>query len=245
MISSHAIVSPQARLGEGVAIGPFSIVHGNVTIGSGSRIDGYCEIGVPTPLTDGAPLVIGAHARIRSHSVLYGSTSIGDGFECGHRVTVRERARIGYGVRIGTLCDIQGDCAIGDHARLHSSVFVAKLTVIRDYAWILPRVVLTNDPTPPSEEQNGCIIDSYAVVAACATVMPGITVGRHALVAAHACVTRDVPPGMVAAGVPSRVVGPASAIRLRGSEAAAYPWTRHFHRGYPDALVRSWLEEEQ
>jgi carbonic anhydrase/acetyltransferase-like protein (isoleucine patch superfamily) len=89
------------------------------------------------------------------------------------------------------------------------------------------------------------VIDMFAVVAASAVVMPGVTIGTRALVAAHACVTRNVPPDMVAAGVPARVIGPASAIRLRGANGeAAYPWTTHFHRGYPEPLVRSWLGAE-
>ena len=245
-ISPHAIVDSSARLGADVEIGPFCMVHAGVEIGAGSRIGAYCEIGVRSEhQRKCSVLTIGPGALIRSHSVIYGGSTYGAGLETGHRVTLREGTRCGAGVRIGTLSDIQGDCEIGDYVRMHSSVFVAKGSAIRCFAWLLPRVVLTNDPTPPSNDHVGCVVDEYAVIAAAALLMPGVRVGTNALVAAGACVTADVPPHMVAMGVPARIVGPTSNVRLRGdSDHAAYPWTNHFHRGYPSELVHEWMSAE-
>jgi UDP-3-O-[3-hydroxymyristoyl] glucosamine N-acyltransferase len=242
-ISENARIHPSARIGPDVEIGPFSIVHAGVAIDAGSRIGAFCEIGVAAEGPGPVETTIGAGAHIRSHAIVYAGASIGDAFECGHRVTIRERTVIGNGVRVGTLCDIQGDCSIGDYSRLHSSVFVAKLSRIGSCAWLLPRVVLTNDPTPPSDRHSGCVVGDRAVIAAGALILPGVELGAGCLVAAMACVGIDVPPDMVARGVPARITGPAAEIRLRGEpDGAAYPWQRHFHRGYPPELVRSWLE---
>lgn len=243
-ISDDARIDPSARIGSDVDVGAFSIVHAGVTIDRGSRIGPFCEIGAAAgPAEAPRATVVGARAHIRSHTIVYAGVSIGDDFETGHRATIREGTVIGKGVRIGTLCDIQGDCLIGDHARLHSSVFVAKLCTIGRCAWLLPRVVLTNDPTPPSDRLRGCVVGDYVVVAAGALILPGVVLGERSLVAAMACVGIDVPPDMVAMGVPARVSGPTCDIRLRGEPAAAaYPWQSHFHRGYPPELVRSWLE---
>jgi acetyltransferase-like isoleucine patch superfamily enzyme len=242
-ISPHALVSPLARLARDVDVGPFSVVHDGVEIGEGSRIGAYCEIGVRSQhAAPQGPLRIGAGALIRSHAVVYAGSDFGAALETGHRVTLREGTRCGDHVRIGTLSDIQGDCEIGNYVRMHSSVFVARGSVVRSFAWLMPRVLLTNDPTPPSDRHQGCVIDEYAVVAAAAVILPGVTIGARSLVAAGACVGRDVPAGMVARGVPARIVGPASEVRLRaGDLGSAYPWTRHFHRGYPAEQVRSWL----
>lgn len=245
-ISPHAIVSPSARLEGDVDVGPFSVVHDNVDIGAGCRIGAFCEIGVQSALSQGkTSLRIGKDALVRSHSVIYSGSEFGAGLETGHHVTLREGTHCGAGVRIGTFSDIQGDCVIGDHVRIHSSVFVAKGSIIGACAWLLPRVLLTNDPTPPSDRHIGCFVGEYAVLAASAVILPGTRIGEHALVAAGACVGIDVPPRMVAIGVPARVVGPASDVRLRGGvQGPAYPWTRHFHRGYPADLVQSWLAQE-
>lgn len=248
MTSIHpsSYVSPEAKLGDGVEVGAFSIIHPNVILGNRVKVGSYCELGIPISHGDGTPLIIGDDSFIRSHSVFYESSSFGPGMTTGHHVTVREKTTAGVGFQIGTLSEIQGDCSVGDYTRFQSSVFVGKTTVIGNFVWILPYVVLTNDPTPPSNVLMGCIIEDYASVAAASVVLPGVTVGHHSLVAAQACVTKNVPPNMVVAGVPARVVGNANAIKLRdGSNRSAYPWTRHFTRGYPASVTADWAKHDR
>lgn len=245
LIHPTAYISPGAKLGEGVEIGPFSVVHENVILGERTKVGAHCELGLPTPLGDGTPLLIGDDSLIRSHSVFYESSLFGPGLTTGHRVTVREKTIVGSGFQLGTSSEIQGDCSIGDYVRFQSNVFVGKKTTIGNFVWILPYVVLTNDPTPPSNVLMGCTIEDYASIAAAAVVLPGVTVGHHSLVAAQACVTKNVSPNMVVAGVPARVIGKASDIKLRdGSGEPAYPWTRHFTRGYPTSITEHWISED-
>jgi acetyltransferase-like isoleucine patch superfamily enzyme len=241
LIHPSSYISPGAQLGDEVEIGPFSIVHKNVIIGNRVKIEAYCELGISTKLGDGTPFSIGDDSLIRSHSVFYESSTFGPGLTTGHHVTVREKTVAGLGFQIGTLCEIQGDCSVGDYVRFQSNVFVGKKTTIGNFVWILPYVVLTNDPTPPSHVLIGCTIEDYASISAASVVLPGVTVGHHSLVAAQACVTKNVPPNMVVAGVPARVVGDTQAIKLRdGSGRSAYPWTQHFTRGYPASVTAHW-----
>ncbi|MQA23200.1 N-acetyltransferase [Rugamonas rivuli] len=241
MIHPSAIVSPKAKLGDGVSVGPFTIIHDNVEIGAGSVIDSYCEIGYPTPLADGQPLVIGAGARIRSHSVFYEGSRFGDKLVTGHRVVVREKTVAGVALQIGTMNDIQGDCVIGDYVRCQSNVFIGKMSKVGNFVWLLPYVVLTNDPHPPSNVLVGATIGDYAAIAAMSVILPGVTVGERALVAAHSKVHRDVAPHTVVAGNPAQFLCDASKIKLKdGSGDPAYPWTTHFKRGYPADITAGW-----
>ena len=234
-------VAPEAKLGTDIEIGPFCIIHANVILGNRVKVGAYCELGVSTPLGDGTPLIIGDDSLIRSHSVFYESSSFGAGLTTGHHVTVREKTIAGFNFKIGTLSEIQGDCSVGNYVRFQSNVFVGKTTKIGNFVRISPYVVLTNDPTPPSSVLMGCTIEDYASIAAAAVVLPGVTVGQHSLIASHACVTKNVPPNMVVAGMPARVVGAAKDIKLRdGTNRPAYPWTQHYKHGFPASISVTW-----
>lgn len=240
-IHPSSYISPKAKIGLEVEIGPFSIIHDNVIIGDNTKIGAFSELGVPTPLGDGSPLIIGHSSNIRSHSIFYESSRFGANLVTGHRVTVRENTRTGDSFQIGTSSEIQGDCEIGDHVRFQSNVFVGKKTKIGNFVWVLPNVIFTNDPTPPSDSMIGAIVGDFASISAGALILPGVRVGEYSLVAAAACVTKDVPAYMVVLGVPAKVIGEAKTILRRdGSNQAAYPWVSHFYRDYPERIVKSW-----
>lgn len=245
MISPFARVDPHAKIGKDVTIGDFTVVHANVEVGDGCTIESHCIIGYPTPLADGVPLRIGPGALIRSHSVLYAGTTIQERLSTGHHVVIREKSQVGRRCQIGSYTELQGDLEFGDYSRTQSSVFIPKHTYIGKAVWLLPRVTLTNDPHPPSDPGDlGVRIEDYAVLAACSTVLPGITIGTRALVAANSLVTRDVEPDTIVAGVPAKKRGLARELLLRdGSGRSAYPWMRHFHRGYPEDLINLWIAE--
>jgi acetyltransferase-like isoleucine patch superfamily enzyme len=170
---------------------------------------------------------------------VYAGATIGDDFQCGHYVNIREGSRIGGNVRVGTLSDLQGDLTIGDHVRLHSNVFVPKGSTIEDFVWIFPHAVMTNDPHPPSDTcTEGPVIRRFAAVAAHATIMPGVEIGEGALVGAKTLVRSDVPPGAVVLGVPGRIVGKTDDVTCRhGRLEQVYPWWTHFRRGYPEGVL--------
>lgn len=245
MIHPTAVISEDSVIEEGACIGPYTIVHSGVHVGAGTTIGSHCVIGEPAPSAAGERLVIGAGSTIRSHSILYAGSDLGPRLETGHHVTIRERTVAGEGLRAGTRADIQGDCTIGRFVRIHSGVFVAKLSILGDFCWLFPHVILTNDPTPPSDDEwhRGVNVAEHAVVGAGTTVLPGVRIGRHAVVGAGSLVTRDVDDGQAAIGSPARTIGSASQIGLRdGRGTSAYPWNLRFRRGYPDSVVEEWLE---
>jgi len=244
MIHPTALVNENAKIGNNVTIGAYSIIHKNVEIGDNSEIGSHCEIGVPTPLAGGAPLIIGKSSQIRSHSVFYEGSVFGDKLATGHRVTVREKTEAGEGFQIGTLSDIQGHCEIGNYVKFHSNVHIGQHSKIGNYVWIFPYVVLTNDPHPPSNVMMGVTIEDYVAIATMSIILPGVTVKSGALVGAHSSVNRTVEPDTVVAGSPAKFICNTTDIKLKdGSGEKAYPWRRHFHRGYPEAAVAAWVAE--
>ena len=241
MIHGSAIVSPKAKIGENVNIGHFTVIHDNVIIGNNTTIEGYCEIGYPTPLALNQPLVIGNDSYIRSHSIFYAGSTFKDKLITGHRVTVREKTYAGNNLQIGTLSDVQGDCNIGDYVRAHSNVHIGKHSKIGNYIWIFPFVVLTNDPHPPSETMLGVTIKDYSIIATMSVLLPGVTVNELSLVGAHSLVKDDVETGTVVAGSPAKMICETSSVKLREHpELSAYPWPKHFDRGYPDVVINQW-----
>lgn len=244
MIHPTAIVSPDAKIGQNVTIGAFTIVNNNVVIGSNSNIGSHCELGVYTPLANNENLYIGESSIIRSHSVFYMGSVFGENLTTGHRVTVREKTKAGKNLQIGTLSDIQGNCEIGDFVRFHSNVHIGKHSKIGNYVWIFPYVVLTNDPHPPSEVMLGVTVEDYVAIATMSIILPGSLLKSGALIAAHSSVSRTVEPDTVVGGSPAKFICNTDQIKMKnGSNLSAYPWRKHFHRGYPDEVVALWLNE--
>ena len=116
-----------------------------------------------------------------------------------------------------------GDCVIGDNCTIHSHVWIADRVRIGDNCKIQaftfipegvrignnvflgPRVTFTNDKHPPSNEWLITIVGDNVSIGAGATILPGISLGNGCRIGAGAVVTKDIPPNVVACGVPARV----------------------------------------
>ncbi len=152
--------------------------------------------------------VIGENALLRTGSVLYCRVRIGDNFQTGHNVLIREDTTIGKDVRIGTNTVIEGKVVIGNNVNIQSNAFIPINTEIGDFVFIGPNAVLTNDKYPPSRrgtQLKGPIIKKGVSVGANAIILSGISIGEGSLVAAGAVVTRDVAAWQLAIGSPARM----------------------------------------
>jgi acetyltransferase-like isoleucine patch superfamily enzyme len=193
------------------SIAATAVIHPNVHLGEGVVVEDFCVIGTPFRGYAGEPTIIGHGALIRSHTVVYAGNQIGHGFQTGNKANIRELNRIGDDVSIGTLSVVEHHVEIGDAVRIHTQAFIPEFSVLERGAWIGPNVALTNAKYPGSpgvkEMLVGPVVREGAKVGANATILPGVTIGRDALVGAGSVVTRDVEPRAIVAGNPARRIG--------------------------------------
>jgi acetyltransferase-like isoleucine patch superfamily enzyme len=187
-------------------------IYPNVEIGKGTVIDSPCIIGEPPRgfRAGEKSLKIGSNGRIRAFTTIYAGSVIGENFQTGQGVSIREDNVIGNDVSIGTNSVIEFGNKIGDYSRIHSGCFM-ELTTIGKYVFIGPNVVFTDDPHPMGcpryrECKGGALVEDYARIGANSTILPGVRIGRNSLIGAGSVVTADIPENSVAVGHPAKVI---------------------------------------
>ncbi len=184
-------------------------IFAGVKLGKDVVIEDFCIIGVPPRGKKEGELetIIGDGSVIRSHTVIYAGNKIGKKFQTGNKANIRELNNIGDDVSIGTLSVIEHHVQIEDGVRIHTQVFIPEYSHLMKNSWIGPNVVFTNAPYPKSknvkDELKGPTIFENAIIGANSTLLPGIEVGKDAIVGAGSVVTKNVPPGEVVAGNPA------------------------------------------
>ncbi len=129
--------------------------------------------------------------------------------------------QIGAESTIGAFVEVQRGASIGARSKISSHSFVCEGVRIGDRCFIGHNVTFTNDMTPRATTADGelqgpddwtivpTIVEDEASIGSGSTIVAGVRIGRGALIGAGAVVTKDVPAGMLAIGVPAEVVGPA------------------------------------
>lgn len=189
-----------------------NILSPNVEIGEGTIIDVPSVIGKPPRGAGEGDLLlrIGREGHIRPFTTLYAGSVMGDNFQTGQGVSIREDNTIGNNVSVGTNSVLEFGNRIGDFSRIHSSCFMEMVTIGR-HVFVGPNVVFTDDPHPMGcprykECKGGAVVEDYVRIGANSTILPGVRIGRNSLVGAGSVVTKDVPPGSVVAGNPAKVI---------------------------------------
>ncbi|MBI2167215.1 MAG: N-acetyltransferase [Candidatus Omnitrophica bacterium] len=187
-----------------------------IEIAKGAVIDEDVILGYPAARTLTSRRVrIGLGAKIRSGSVIYQGVTIGDDFETGHHVIIREENEVGDSVRIWSNTVIDYGCRIGNGVKIHTNVYIPQRTVIEDEVFIAPGSTFANDKYPVSDDLRGPWLKRGVRIGVNVTVLPGVVIGENALVGAGSVVTKDVPAGAVVFGNPARVAGTAEEISAK------------------------------
>ncbi|MFE9167958.1 acyltransferase [Streptomyces kebangsaanensis] len=157
--------------------------------------------------------------RIQPSAQVDESAEIGTGSSVWDLAQIREGARLGEGCVIGRGAYVGSGVRMGDNCKLQNYALVYEPAELGDGVFIGPAVVLTNDHNPRSVDPEGKqkrggdweavgvrIADGASIGARSVCVAP-LAIGRWAMVAAGAVVTKDVPDFALVMGVPARQVG--------------------------------------
>lgn len=139
------------------------------------------------------------------------STQIGGGTRIWAFAHVLPGARIGRDCNICDHVFIENEVVVGDRVTIKSGVQLWDGIVLESDTFVGPNATFTNDRFPRSRnwqrEVAHTVVRAGASIGANATILPGLTIGQHAMVGAGAVVMHDVPPNAIVIGNPAYIRG--------------------------------------
>ena len=189
---SSTFVEPAVRVGCDTVLEPFTILRGDTVIGED------CHIGPFTEISDSR---VGDGARI-THSWLDGA-ELGAGSDCGPFAKLRPGTRVADHVHIGSFAELVRS-SVGRGSVVPHVSYLGDATVGEDVNIAAGTITANYD----GNRKHPTVIEDGAFIGVDTMLRAPVRVGRGARTGAGAVVTRDVPPGTTAVGMPARMLKP-------------------------------------
>jgi len=184
LIDKHAVVDPEANIGNNVSIGPYSVIGPDVVIGDNSWVGSHVVIKGPT--------------KIGQSNRIYQFASIGDDpqdkkfsadeqstLEIGDRNLIREYCSINRGTEEGG-----GKTVIGNDNWIMAYVHIAHDCLVGD------GTVFANNTTLAGHVR----IDDFVILGGFTGVHQFCHIGKHCFTAISSIVVKDIPPFLMVSG---------------------------------------------
>lgn len=203
-IGHHVVIRKGARLGRQVQVGDHTVIGQQPMRASNSAVTSDRAHEGPH---------IGDRVRVGSSSVIYAGCRIDEDAFVADLATVREDVVVGKKTIVGRGVAIENQCSIGAYCKLETNAYITAYSTLGDRVFVAPGVRTSNDNFIGRTEERfkhfkGIIAEDGARLGVGCTILPGRRVGRDALIAAGAVLTRDADPATVYVGVPARAIGP-------------------------------------
>lgn len=149
---------------------------------------------------------------VHESSYIDEDVEIGEGTRIWHFCHIQSGARIGKDCILGQNVNVSNHVRIGNGCKVQNNVSLYEGVELEDDVFCGPSCVFTNDLTPRAKYPKGkagykkTLVKEGATIGANATIVCGNTIGKYAMVAAGAVVTKDVPDYALVAGVPAKVI---------------------------------------
>lgn len=140
------------------------------------------------------------------------SAVIGEGTQIWHFSHVMKGAQIGKNCKLGQNTFVADGAIIGNDVKIQNNVSVYSGITLKDGVFCGPSAVFTNVKTPRSlypvyKKYAKTLVKTGASIGANATIICGVTIGRHAFIGAGSVVTKDVPDFSLVYGNPAKFQG--------------------------------------
>jgi len=217
-VYEFAVIRASVKIGRNVVIHPHVVINSGTILGDGVEVFPGAVIG-KEPKGAGAlarqpnfekHVFIGNNSSIGPHAVIFYDVEIGQNTMIGDGASIREQCRVGSNCIVSRYVTINYNTTIGDRTKIMDLTHITGNCRIGNNVFISVNIGTTNDNMAGAkgyreEHVIGPTIQDGGIIGAGATLLPGVDIGRNAVVGAGSVVSKNVPENSVVMGIPARV----------------------------------------
>ncbi|MFK7681573.1 acyltransferase (plasmid) [Priestia megaterium] len=213
---NNVVIEERVSIGQNVSIGHNTVILEGTKIGDNVKIGCNCVLGIKANGTSNMrqiienerSLVIKNDTKIGNMVSIYSGAFISRNIFIGDHASIRENVLIGENSVIGRAAIIELNSKIGKNCTIQTLAYITGDTTLEDNVFIGPCVSMSNDKYMGAKKYSlkGPHIKDGAKIGNNASILPGIIIGRKAIIGAGSVVTKDTSDEEIMVGVPAKKI---------------------------------------